>query len=532
MGRTVHDWFAEARADYELAKTAKQLGSRLQRSATYGVDADWSIRNQFDFLQMISFCRDLERNDPLISQAVRRLVSNVQVGGMQPAPDTGEEAVDEHLKARWKDFASNPSKCDATGRMTFETLANVAFRRMIIDGDCFGVPRNDSEALLMLEAHRCQTPTSSKIDRGVCGIQVDESGHPVTYYLTKRTLPLGGPVKVGDVEPVAAFSRDGFPNVFHIARPQSFSLTRGITALAPVASNSSRRADLEFATILKAQVASCTTFIESEDATAGNRPPVYDGDSIDGGYTYEVDPAGFEMRIASLQPGRVIPCRSGKKLEMQTPEIPGDGQLKLNELLIQYLACNLDLPMIVLLLDARGANFSSYRNVLDQARLCYAEIQRWFAPQFHAKAWQNCIRVWAKSDEILRSYLMRENVRSLRESRLMRCDWMPQGWSYMHPVDDAQGDILLLSNSMQAWRQYTAKKYGTDPRTFFKAVVSDNKALILEAIKAAQEIETATGVAVDWQMLAPMPNRQGLSLQLQDQPGNPPEPAPVEGAPV
>lgn len=514
---------AEALQSYELARTAAQPGKKLSLTGPLGADADYHITNQNDFLRMVAYVRMMERNDPIIASARRRLRDNVNVGQMTPNPMTGSPTLDEHLKGVWQEYSTDADQFDAMGRFTFEEAADIVYVRTIFDGDCMAVPEGDSGQILHLEAHRCQTPTTSKVNRGACGVMTDEKGRPSVYYMTKKSPAYGATIKVSDVEPIAARNADGWRNVFHCYQPDRFSLNRGITSLAPVGTAAGRRDDLEFAQILQAQVAACITLIEEvvdpmflkQMAANGALPdsPLPD--------TFAAkDDAGFQMKTAALHPGRVLTSRPGHKLSVNNGPNIGGGMFQLNDLLIEYMAMCLDLPSIVLRLDARNSNFSQFRNVLDQARATYGKHQRWCSTKYHKHVYRNLIRCRAASDKMIRDFVSKEGVLTLQKSKALRHEWNSVGWKYPHPVDDAMGDVILLSSSMQSLEQYARKQYGFGADELIKRVVGDNQKAVIAAIKAAEEVFKETGVRVDWQYLFPPATRNGINIQMNDQPAS------------
>jgi capsid protein len=515
------DMKAEATQSYALAREATHPGKKLALTGAIGADADYHIQNQSDYLRMIAFVRMMERNDPIVSSARRRLRDNVNVGQMTPNPLTESEVLNEHLKLAWKEYASDADAFDSMGRFTFECAADISYVRTIFDGDIFPVPEGDSGTILHLEGHRCQTPNFSKVDRGACGVQTDQKGRPVTYFLTKKSTGYGRIVRVQDVDPVPARNADGWKNVFHVYQPDRFSLNRGITSLAPVGTIANRRDDLEFAYILQAQIASCVTIVEKMTDGAlfkwlqeqGAMPDRSLPDTF-----AATDDAGFAMRTAALHPGRVLESRPGYDLQVQPSANIGGGLLQLNDLLIEYMAMCLDLPSIVLRLDAKNANFSQFRNVLDQARATYSKHQRWFASMYHRPVYRNWIRCRAKSDRMISDYIKAEKSIDARKSQVFAHEWNAVGWKYPHPVDDATGDLILLANSMQDLEHYSRTRYGFSADELIKRVVTGNGKAILAAILKAKEVEQQTGVRVDWQYFFPVPNRNGINVQLVDQP--------------
>jgi len=533
--QTISENFAELKAEatqsYELAKTATTPGKKLSLTGAIGADADYHIQNQNDYLRMIAFVRMMERNDPIISSARRRLRDNVNVGMMTPAPQTGSATLDEHIKGMWQEYSTDPDQFDAMGRFDFESAADIAYIRTIFDGDIFVVPEGDTAKIMHAEAHRCQTPGQSKIDRGVCGVLTDEKGRPDTYFLTKKSTGYGRVVKVQDVEPIKARNADGWRNVFHCYQPDRFSLNRGITSLAPCGTIAGRRDDLEFAHILQTQIASCITLTEKMSDPAFvkwlSEHQAMPDDPLSDTFLQK-DDAGFTMRTAALHPGRVLQSRPGYELVVnQSPQISA-GMLQLNDLLIEYMAMCLDLPSIVLRLDAKNANFSQFRNVLDQARATYGKHQRWFSSQYHQRIYKNLIRCRVRTDKMLRDFVSGEKVLTLHRSKILKHEWNSVGWKYPHPVDDATGDLITLSNSMQDLERYVRSRYGIGAEEHIRRVVDGNGKAVLAAIQKSVEIEKLTGRKVDWQYLFPLPNRNGLNVQLVDQPD---EPQPVGATP-
>lgn len=534
ISETFAEMKAEATQSYALAREAVQPGKKLSLTGPIGADADYHIQNQTDYLRMIAFVRMMERNDPIISSARRRLRDNVNVGQMTPNPQTGSDQLNEHLKGAWLEYSQDADEFDSTGRFNFESAADIAYVRTIFDGDLFAVPKGDQGHVLHLEGHRCQTPNFSKIDRGACGVQTDEGGTVTNYFLTKKSTGYGRSVRVGDVEAVAARNAEGWKNVFHCYQPDRFSLNRGITSLAPVGVVANRRDDLEFAQILHMQIASCVTIIEkmTDFAAAkwmnehGQMPESPLSDTFS-----QVDAAGFEMRTAAIHPGRVLSSRPGYELEMQQLPAVGGGSLQLNDLLIEYMAMCLDLPSIVLRLDAKNANFSQFRNVLDQARGTYGKHQRWFSSQYHRPIWKNWIRCRGKIDKMISDFIRNERGIDPRKSKVFAHEWNSVGWKYPHPVDDATGDLILLSNSMQSLEQYSRTRYGFGAEELIKRVTDGNAKAILAAIQKSEEVFRATGQKVDWQYFWPIPNRNGMNIQLVDSPDQiTAQPAPQTGA--
>jgi len=461
-----------------------------------------------------------------------RLVNNVNVGQMTPEPDTGDDDVNTHITGLWEEYCSSPLLCDSTGRWDYETQADVAFRRIMFDGDILPVP-DETGAVLHLEGHRCQAPTYGRVNRGVCGVET-RGNRPYQYWLTKQNTGYGHVVKVADLEPVKAYNSEGWPNVFHCYHPRMFTLYRGVSALGACGAIGSRRDDLEFATVLKAQTANCVTFIESVDdielykmlLTSGTAEA--DNDDV-GDVYFRTDSAGYQYGTADIHPGRVLRPKNGKKLTMETPNIPGDGQLELNLLLLQYLAMCWDLPLMSLMLDARMANFSSFRGIMDQARGAFAKHQRWFAACYHRPRFRNWLRIKAGSDGVLKRFLASERrgnqAMRLAESRLFRHVWNAPAWKYYHPVDDANGDLIQLANAMMTYDQYARKRHSMPGDRLRDQIIDFNLATyrkILEAKAAlvAEFSDKVPNLVINENFLFSWPSLAATQMSLTSEPVN------------
>ncbi|MBW3540757.1 MAG: phage portal protein [Planctomycetes bacterium] len=502
---------AELRGDYDAAKSRSNRFLRQRALPSGGAGADWHIRNQTHFLTMLELAREFERNEPLLRQAVRRLKSNVNVGGMALDPETGDKKVDRHLAQRWADWSGDRGRCHAADKYDFATIANIALARIVLDGDVFGLPLADGR-LQMHEAHRCRTPDRARKDAGVCGVLSDELGRPVRYKFTKERVELGAPVRVNDVTEIPARDKAGRRQVFHLFHPERFSQSRGITAIAPVVNVVGMRDDLDFAQLVKAQVAACVTYFEKVELGA----PEWSGDgSAEGELSFDEWPNGSDRSTVGMHPGKVLRGKPGHSWEGFSPNIPNSEYFQHVRLMLTYLAINLDLPLIVLLLDASEANFSSYRNVIDQARMTYHEIQRWFASQFHAEVYRWKVGQWLANDPELARFQSQALERGDPEA-LFRHFWNPIGYPYIEPVKDQTAHLLELANGMTSPRRFHAKR-GQEFETVAVEIIEDRAFAIDAAVRRAHALNQALSVElgdekVHWRDLCPTPTAEGIQI--------------------
>lgn len=528
------------RADYEAAKPSRFRRVRNGIKSS-GSGADYHIRNQQHFLNMLEFVRDVERNGPLVRQGVRRLVNNVNPGAMTPDPDTGDDQVNAILKKHWSTWSQDPLKCHTEGKLSFHGMTNLAFVRTVIDGDMFGLMVGDSEdqyfgSIQTHEAHRCRTPNRSRKDRGICGVQKNKASRTQKFWLTNEPRDANEQVKVSEVTPVNAFDDEGHYQVLHCFNPERFSQSRGITHLAPCIDTEGKRDDLEFSTLVKAQVASCVSYHEEIDPVAYKQWPELFEDitegAINGTGDDEYNSYSSGGKQVRMSPGQKLGGKPGRKLVGFSPNIPNESYFPFQRMLLTYLAINLDLPLIVLLLDASDSNFSSYRNVMDQARMSWREIHRWMADCWHRPIWSwrarlladesNPLKIDAADHAVLVAFVADNGLEALCNHK-----WNAKGYDYIEPVKDATADKIQLAEGLTSLRRFSVRRHGVDWPVLMKEIVDDRALAIRYAHEAAQTLNAelklvGPGIEITWRDLIPMPTAEGVSIMIgNDEPSKP-----------
>src|SRR5262245_30490794 len=134
----VQDEFRElkARSDYAMSKPSR---FRRTRNGLYG-SADSHYANEAAFLRDREYIRDMDRNDMTMGAAINRITVNEVQTGYRPEPNTGDAGLDAELKEDFREWALNPSACDARGEMSFAEMEYTAARAERVDGDIFALP--------------------------------------------------------------------------------------------------------------------------------------------------------------------------------------------------------------------------------------------------------------------------------------------------------------------------------------------------------------------------------------------------------
>ena len=506
--------FQDLRNDFRAGKDTR-FTSRLAGVSSSGSGADYHYRSESQFLHMMERARNYQRNDPIVGQGVRRLVANIVQDGFTLDVNTGNEDLDNDLKGRWDEWACTADLCHSEGEFTFSQMEQLALSSVVVDGDVFALPLT-SGSLQMVEAHRCRTPKSTTRNV-VHGVLMDDAAKRQEYWFTKEDLdPNRQLVKVSDVKPYPARNPNGERNVLHIYQPYRFSQRRGVTALAPVSDTVGMHDDIQFATLVKAQMAALIAILHNRGA---NWTP--GGDQQKGDRETETLAGGHTRTIEGVSAGLEIFSDIDEKLEAFSPNIPSPEFFPHAMMVLTFIAINLDLPVHVLLLDPSNTNFSGWRGAIDQARLRFKQIQKWYAECFHTPIYRWKVKQWAQRDSALRSRLESTEV------QLFGHRWNPPAFAYLEPLTDASADLLQQRNALNSPRRIHAAR-GREWKVVAQEIVSDNGMAILMALEKAKEINALHPDAeVHWRELVSLPTPDGVTVQIgqpeQQQPNDKPK---------
>jgi capsid protein len=201
----------------------------------------------------------------VVGQAITRVCANILQEGFTPDPNTGSQDLDNRLKELWKDWSEDPDYCHSEGEFSFQQLENLALRSAIRDGDIWFLPLKNG-TLQPVEAHRVRTPTNT-VKNVILGVEVDEAKRRKSVWMTKQELNLTQILRrVSETVQYPIRDSEGIRQVLQIYFPQRTSQTRGVSALAPVSDCVGMHDDLQFATLVKAQLASLLVILRSREA--------------------------------------------------------------------------------------------------------------------------------------------------------------------------------------------------------------------------------------------------------------------------
>ena len=472
--------FSELKSDY-AAGTNTRYRPAPRGVHVNGSGADYHYRSEAQFLRAIERSRYFDRDNMVVGQGVNRLCANVIQDGFTLDVRTGNKKVDEELSRRWSEWATDPEACDYEGEKTFSAMESLVLRSVVVDGDVFALPLRDFGSLQMVEAHRVRTPANTR-KNVVHGVELADSARRERYWITKEDLdPLRMLSKVSDVQQIDARDEYGHRQVFHVYMPTRFSQRRGVTSFAPVVDAIGMHDDLQFATLVKAQVASCFAIFEELDiaiAAGGAGKP---GTIRTGAQVTEVNKDGSQRTVEGISPGMRVTGSPGVKLQGFSPNVPNPEFFPHATLILTFIAVNLDLPVAVLLLDPSNTNFSGWRGAMDQARIRFRKIQASIRESFHTPVYKWKVRQWMEESDFLRDSFLKLG------EKMFWHRWNPPTWRYIEPNKDAAADDTRLTRGLISRRRRAAEQ-GYDNEELDAEIIADNGALIEAALKEAQRL--------------------------------------------
>ncbi len=502
--KTLTQAYEELRADYDAAKNSRYRRTR-RGVGPIGRTGDYHYYREADYLRIMELSRDFVRNDPIVGQGMRRLSHNVLRDGFKADPQTGSADLNAYLTEKWRDWAEDPQQCDQSREHTFHQLEKFVLDQTLTDGDI--IPLLTTEGTVQLvEAHRCRTPANTTRNV-VHGVLLDDNRVRREYWLTKDDIdPSQRLERVADVRAYPARDADGHRLVLHCYRPDRVSQTRGISACAPIADMVGMHGDIQFAQLVKQQVASCFAIIRERDVSFS----LPGGNPAAGAQSTETLGDGTTRTLEGIAPGMQITGMPGEKFATFSPNIPNPEFFPHAMMVLTFIAINLNLPLCVLLLDPTKTNFSGWRGAIDQARLSFQDLQRWLIATFHTPVYRWKVRQWfeAGDPELGRAAGLGVNV--------FRHRWTPPAWSYIEPLKDASADLLRVRNGLISQGRRCAER-GIDWDDLSDEIVADNALLISKAYRTAEKLnQSMPGLGVTWRELAHLPTPDGVQITVAD----------------
>lgn len=394
------------------------------------------------------------RNDPYAANAIDRRVSNLIGTGITPQPRIADKELRRIFQETWEDWVD---ESDADQLTDFYGQQALIARTVEQSGECFVRlrPKRMEDGLAVPLQLQCLAPEFVPHDKFEmtsngniirAGIEFDGFGKRVAYWCY-RSHP-------SDMTALNAgynmLVRIPASQMLHIFEPVEPGQLRGVPRLAPVLKRLRSLDNYDDAVLFRQEVANLFAgFIRKPSADG---PPMLDPLT---GAPIKTGADGFTPMVA-LEPGTMQELLPGEEVEFSTPPDGGNNYPDFMRQQLMAAAAGAGLPYELMTGDMRGVNDRSIRVVLNEFRRRLEQLQ--FSVYVH----QLCrpVRAAWMDMAVLSGALELEDYAKKRREYL-RARWVPQGWSYIHPVQDVQSRTMEI-NAGLASRSEMCLRTGTD----------------------------------------------------------------------
>jgi len=405
------------------------------------------------------------RNNPWAASGISKRVSSLIGTGITPRAQIKDAPIRSALSQLWSDWVD---ESDADNLTDFYGQQNVIARMVEESGECFvrlRYRRADDGLAVPLQL-QILAPEFVPLDRNFvtrrgnvvrAGIEFDQVGRRVAYWMWKSHP--GDPRAAGAT--YNALHRIPASEVLHIFEPLEGGQLRGIPRLAPVLLRLKSLDNYDDAVLFRQEVANLFAGFITKPRPEGQTAT----DPLTG-KPFESDSDGVPM--VAMEPGTMQELMDGEEVVFSDPPDAGNTYVDFMRQQLLAAAAGIELPYELLTGDMADISDRVLRVLLNEFRRRIEQLQ------FGVYVYQLCRPVraawldaaWLSGAIDLPDY-------QVKRRDYLRTRWVPQGWAYMHPVQDVQGKLLEIKGGL-ASRSEHALRSGYDAEVIDQENADDN----------------------------------------------------------
>jgi capsid protein len=353
----------------------------------------------------------------------------------------------------------------------------------------------------------------------VHGVQLHSVQRRIRYYIAEEdNNPYSTTFNV--FTPVETRDPLGRRQFFHMYHGKRLSLTRGVSAFAPIFILTGMLEDVNFSKLVHQQIVSCIAYLIEEADVAGNMPSTT-GIGNAGHQTSETSTSGETQLFDKLEPGMEVNPGAGRKVTGFSPQIPNAEYFQQYRLILQLICGNLDLPLSVGMMDSSETNFHGFIGAANEAKKAWKKSQRRLDQKFHTPLTIAKFFQFADEDPAMKRAMARLG------EKFFDFTWHKPVWQSVKALEDTNDRLQRLKNGIISPTKMHAE-LNSDYPTHVEETVRDNALAIRmakrEAIAINSDPELQDGQPIHWSQLYPMPTPEGVQATAMIEP----EPEPVE----
>lgn len=449
-----------------------------------------------------AWARSLVRDNAYAWNVVDTIVSNIVGDGitLQSTYETPEgEDVEDVNDARDRLWNQWCEVCDINGELTFAEMQILAQREMVEAGEVLihfintpgktykGITRPVPLALEMIEADRLPLErdtftTGTNRDNGnriVRGIELDDTGKPVAYYIYPEHP--NSPHVIRNREP----ERIPAAKIRHLYRKDRVGQTRGVTWFAPVLSVMRDLGVYVDNELQGSAVASCFAAVIKTDTPAGNLVNP-DGD----GETSDDEGNAFEY----LEPGIVARLKPGESIESVNPARPNSSAEPWINLMLRGISAGTGTNYEAIAKDFSKTSYSSSRTSKLEDRPRYKRGQNYMVNHLCLPTWDEFCNAAARADieQFPTSVELLENRRTVAP-----VEWQLPEQDWVDPTSEQSAAESALNSFTDTYQNVVGSNGGSWRGRFYQRAKEEKLRLKLGLLtpeeKTAQMMAQQTG---------------------------------------
>lgn len=421
--------------------------------------------------------RDLYMGGGLARSGPATLTTSVVGWGIQPRPridgeklGMSDEACEEWERNAQREFAlwAESRTCDAQRQMDFYEMQQLAFRSMLVSGDCFVLfgmkpnARNPYQLTLrLIEADRVSTPDgaageseSRELENGgriVDGVELDKEGVVVRYHVASRhPLMEDATLEISWTAIEALGGKTGEANILHIMTHERPEQRRGVPFVAAQIEQI-KQLDRYITSELAANVVASmlAVFLESaeDDGKLGIEDAVNDEEKV----------TDDELKL-ELAPGAVYNLPPGKRVNAVNPIRANNGFESFVTAMETVIGAGMDMPKEVLI-KKYDSNYTAARSAL----LDFWRTVRVHRTRFNSQFNQPIYEAWLA--EAVGSGRL-EAPGFFDDAAIRKawsgCMWTGASMGHVDPLKEVKAAAERINNNISTQEQEAAEFNGGD----------------------------------------------------------------------
>lgn len=438
--------------------------------------ADIELSGPFGANQIRAWARDLVRNNSYAWGVVDTIVSSVVGCGIraQSTFETPEgddvEPINDSRDKIWGEWCE---VCDINGKHTFDELQALCQREIVEAGEVLirilplssteykGISRPVPLALEIIEADRLAGDkdtyasgiSPANTNRIVRGVEVDEYGKPVAYWIYKDH-PLQPYAFTRTPERVPA------REILHLFRQERIGQTRGVSWFAPALSSIRDLGTYIDNELQASAVASCFTVAIKTQTPLGDLTNP-DGES-------NTDSAG--NRVRHIEPGLILDLNPGEDVEGINPGRPNTGADAWIKTILRGVAVGTGLSYEVVARDYSQTSYSSSRTSQLEDRRRFRCWQQYLIRHLCQPVWDRFCDAAALSS--VDGFPSSADLLADRR-RFAPVEWQTPEWEWVDPQSEQTASEMALNSFTDTYANVLGSRGRSFRQVFYQRAKED-----------------------------------------------------------